>query len=49
VLVLAHADFPTINEKRAAAGFAALEGGDALPRPKRGGGKRDGEPAFQTN
>ena len=45
----ARADFPTLNEKRAAAGFAALEGGDALPRLKRGGGKRNDEHAFQTN
>ena len=46
---LARADFPTLNEKRAAAGSGALEGGDALPRSKRGGGKRNDEYAFQTN
>ena len=40
---LVRADFLTLNEKRQAAGYGALEGGDALPRPRRGGGKRNGE------
>ena len=42
---LARADFLTLNEKRQAAGYDALEGGDALPRQRRGGGKRSGEEA----
>ena len=37
---LVRADFLTLNEKRQAAGYDALEGGDALPRQRRGGGKR---------
>ena len=42
-------DFLTLNEKRSAAGYGALEGGDALPRPKRGGGKRGGEDGSAAN
>ena len=45
---LVKTDFLTLNEKRQAAGYGALEGGDALPRPRRGGGKRDGEGASST-
>ena len=39
---LARADFLTLNEKRRAAGYGELDGGDALPKPRRGGGKRQG-------
>lgn len=45
---LVKTDFLTLNEKRQAAGYGALEGGDALPRPRRGGGKRDGEGTSST-
>ena len=34
---LARADFLTLNEKRQAVGLGVLDGGDALPRPRRGG------------
>ena len=42
---LVRADFLTLNEKRRAAGYGVLDGGDALPKPRRGGGKRDREDA----
>ena len=42
---LARADFLTLNEKRRAAGYGELDGGDALLKPRRAGGKRGGEDA----
>ena len=40
---LARADFLTVNEKRQAAGYGVIEGGDAPPQPRRGGRRRGDE------
>ncbi len=37
------ADFITINEKRAAAGYGAIAGGDVLPEPRRNRRERAGD------
>lgn len=39
---LVKADFLTLNEKRLAAGYGALDGGDTLPKPRRSEAEKEG-------